>query len=259
MTQERLILRDAVDPFAIPLAGLDAVAGYADGIYQWSSEGWARFPAPIVSLSIVVSARNAGDIIDVEPGNATPADVPGWCDRFNRPGRRAPTAYVNRANWPDVIAAVGRRVVDYWVSTLDGTIAVPVPAGGKPPVAVQNKGTALTGGSYDESVILDPSWIRRSTESNLEKKMQVISNARPDGGTDFYALLSDASVVHLVDSKDSTPIEKDYPPGAWLALMTSGWFAGTAYIRGVGLDRNIWQVTFKPGVDTTWQGPFQVI
>ena len=154
-----LLLRDSDNPFAIPLDGLAAVAGYGDGPALWSSEGWARFPSAVVPLSIVLDARHQGDILDVERGAAAPADCPGWSDRFRRPGRRRPTIYCNRATILLVRQAMAGRPFDWWEATLDGTL------GWEGAVAVQLLGAAdshdpaRTAGHYDESVILDPGWI----------------------------------------------------------------------------------------------------
>lgn len=162
------VLRDSVDPFAIPLDGLDGVAGYGDGIYQWTSDGWARFQPPIVPLSIVVVPGDVGDVADVERGDFQPADAKRWFLDFARPGRRAPTYYVNRTNWPAVVDALALNVAaacDWWISTLDGTTDVWYGSPGvEPPaelrvVAVQARGSAQTGANYDESVILDPFWL----------------------------------------------------------------------------------------------------
>ena len=149
-----MILRDSTNPFDIPLDGLDAVAGYGDGPWAWSSEGWARFPAAIVPLSIVIDPAHAGDVLDVERGDATPAACPGWADRFNRPGRRRPTIYCNRETIGAVRQAMAGRPFDWWAATLDGTLT-----GTDGAVAVQWKGAALTGGHYDESTVLDAGWI----------------------------------------------------------------------------------------------------
>ena len=152
-----LLMRDSVNPDAIPLAGLFVAAGYADGRYAWTSAQWARFDPVPVKLSIVCFPGSDGDILDIEQGCASPADAAGWCDRFNRPHRRRPTLYVNRGNWNAVRAAIGSRPVDFWVSTLDGSLVSFA-------VAVQNCGAlgsgdpCQTSGDYDESVILDPSW-----------------------------------------------------------------------------------------------------
>jgi hypothetical protein len=154
-----LYLRDSDNPHAIPLDGCVAVAGYGDGRAQWSSEGWARFPESIIKLSIVIDPAHAADVLDVERGAATPSSCPGWADRFHRPGRRRPTIYCNRSTIDLVRAAMGNRAFDWWAATLDGTMYV---AGA---VAVQYCGAAdshdpcRTGGHYDESVILDPTWL----------------------------------------------------------------------------------------------------
>ena len=142
------ILRDSITAADIPTANLSAVAGYGDGLYQWSAADWQRYTG-VTQLSIVVDSSHQGDILDVEQGDATPADVPGWCDRFSRPHRRRPTVYCNRATWPFIRAAVGNRKVDYWISTLDGTTVVPGA------VAVQYRDA----GGFDESVVLDTSWL----------------------------------------------------------------------------------------------------
>lgn len=163
-----LIARDSTDPFAIPLDGLNSAWGYGDGAFVWPSSGWARFQPPIVPLSIVVSPLNVGDILDVETGDATPADCPGWNSRFSRPGRRAATFYCSRTTWPLIVNALGlsvARKVDFIVATLDGsTDAWYGSPGTSPPdglrlVAIQQLGSAQTGGNYDQSVILDPTWI----------------------------------------------------------------------------------------------------
>ena len=142
-----MIMRDSTRPGMIPPA-TPVVAGYADGSFAWTAADWALFPHS-VKLSIAVSAATQADILDVELGDATPAEVPGWCDRFSRPGRRAPTVYCSRSSWPAIQAAVGSRHVDYWIGTLDGTTSVPGA------VAVQ----FADYGTYDESTILDPTWV----------------------------------------------------------------------------------------------------
>lgn len=149
-----LIARDAIHASGIPL-DTPVVIGYGDGaISQWTSSDWARFPASTPQLSIVTDPAHAGDILDVERFDARPWQVPAWVRAFRRPGRRRPTVYASRDTWPqvvDALAAAGLPAleVDWWAATLDGTMLV---AGA---VAVQYIDT----GPYDESVILDPTWV----------------------------------------------------------------------------------------------------
>ena len=175
-----LLMRDSTNPFDIPLEGLAAVAGYGDGLYQWGSEGWARFQSPIVSLSIVVHPWDRGDILDVETGAAAPVNCLDWALRFDRPGRRLPTIYCNRNTIAAVRLAMGDRPFDWWAATLDGTVDVP------DAVAVQYCGSAdsndpcRTTGHYDESVILDPGWIglggEPAMDPTLEAKLDAVLN-----------------------------------------------------------------------------------
>src|SRR5215467_10288439 len=135
-----MIMRDSVDPFAIP-TDCDVVAGYGDGLYKWSDAGWNRFTCP--KLVIAVTALDKGDVLDVERYNATPADVPGWIDRWVGGRWRLPVIYSSRSVKPQIDTAAAGRKYDWWCSTLDGTQNVPGA------VAVQYVDT----GSYDESVI----------------------------------------------------------------------------------------------------------
>lgn len=162
--------RDSIDARAIPPS--DVVAGYGDGEWPWSpswwdgSNGWDLHPEA-QHLVVVVSAAHEGDGLDVERGDATPADVPDWVKRWKRAtGWRAAVLYCNRETWPEVVAALvaagidpAGPLVDWWIASLDGTTTVTVPDGAKPPVAIQVRGSAQTGGNYDESIILDPSWV----------------------------------------------------------------------------------------------------
>lgn len=174
-----LLMRDSTDPFAIP-ADTPVVAGYGDGRFQWSSAGWARFPNA-VKLSIVCFPQSIGDILDIETGCAAPADAPDWCDLFARPGRRAPSLYVNRSNWGTVRSAVGSRRVDYWVATLDGTQSIPGAVAVQYCGASDSNDPCRTSGHYDESVILDPAWVGGILD-------QPTFDALLRGNADFQAL-----------------------------------------------------------------------
>lgn len=173
-----LIMRDSIDPFAIPLDNLAAVAGYGDGQWMWTRDGWARFPASVVALSIVTNPRNKGDILDVERGDAQPSDCPGWSDDFNRPWRRLPTIYCNRQTIDEVRMWMGSRPFDWFAATLDGTKDVPGAA------VVQYAGENLTGGHYDESVILDPGWLGVGDMALTAQQDDNLSNVRTEVGTD---------------------------------------------------------------------------
>jgi hypothetical protein len=139
------------------------VAGYVNGHYAWSQAQWNLFPrADHVTIS-VTAAANAGDVLDVEAGDATPGQTPGWIGMRKAAGLYRPTIYCSRAVIPAVRAATGGYILgrDYDIWTADWTGAPhPVPAPGTPPAtcaATQYESTA----SWDASVVYDAAWPHR--------------------------------------------------------------------------------------------------
>jgi hypothetical protein len=141
---------DAVSWQNIP-ADAEMVAGYVDGpASQWPAEAWARFPHAVTVRITVNPADNEGDVLDVENGDAEPADAPGWIKRRHAAGAKFVTIYCNRSTLPAVQAAAQGTEYSLWISTLDGTQQV---AGA---VAVQYQGGPHA--PYDVSVVHDDSW-----------------------------------------------------------------------------------------------------
>jgi hypothetical protein len=115
---------DAVTASNIPrTAGM--VAGYIDKIKlePWSAADWARFPDAVTVTIVKKASTNAGDVLDVEPGDATPAEAPGWV-RMRRAAGADPTVYMNASTWPMVRQEFVRQNVappHYWVAKYDGS------------------------------------------------------------------------------------------------------------------------------------------
>jgi len=129
------------------------VAGYCDGPWRWSDADWARFPAAIKVRIALFGATNDGHVIDVEKSSQwTPAQLVDWAQRRRAAGVD-PTVYMNRVTWPFVrqaFQAAGVHEPHYWLATLDG--ARPWQPG---VVAIQYAGSALSGGHFDLSDVLD--------------------------------------------------------------------------------------------------------
>ncbi len=125
-------LYDAVTPSNIPLTA-KAVGGYVDGLYIWDQAGWARFPNAYKVRIAVFATTNDGEVLDIEKGNATPAEGPSWV-KMRRFAGVDPTIYCNASTWPRVRAAfVGSGVTEphYWIANWssgpvipDGAVAV---------------------------------------------------------------------------------------------------------------------------------------
>lgn len=122
------------------------VAGYLTGPYTWSAADWARFPNSI-HVGICTQARyNIGVVLDVETGDATPVQAPGWVTARRAAGID-PTVYCNASTWPSVRTAFqDAGVIEpwYWIAKYDHLSAIPAGA-----VAKQYENTA----GYDLSSV----------------------------------------------------------------------------------------------------------
>ncbi len=136
----------------VPNIPLDAqmVAGYlAPSPFAWTAADWARFPGAAKVRIAVRSTTNDGHVLDVESGDATPAQAPGWVV-MRRAAGADPTVYCSEGLWPSVRAAFTAANVaqpHYWVAAYPGGGAI-IPAGA---VAHQY----MDAGIYDKSVVAD--------------------------------------------------------------------------------------------------------
>ena len=138
---------DSVTPSAIPTSAA-VVAGYVDGAYAWSNADWARFPQAVKARIAVFPRTNDGHVLDVEQGDATPAQAPGWVT-MRRAAGIDPIVYCNTSTWPSVISAfrtAGVKEPPYWIAQYDGNPAIPSGA-----VAKQYNDPPGSGGNYDIS------------------------------------------------------------------------------------------------------------
>lgn len=114
--------------------GAELVAGYVDGWYAWSAADWARFPHALHVRIAVHAETDDGVVLDVESGDATPAQAVDWV-LARRAAGVDPTVYCNQQDtqtgWPAVRAAFQARGVPephYWVADYDGDTAIPAGA-----------------------------------------------------------------------------------------------------------------------------------
>src|SRR4051812_12158924 len=99
---------DSVNAGAIPRDAA-LVAGYlAPSRYAWSAADWARFPHAVKVRIAIFADVDDGHVLDVEPGDATPAEAPGWVKRRRAAGID-PTVYCNASTWPTVRAKFRRQ------------------------------------------------------------------------------------------------------------------------------------------------------
>lgn len=122
------LMYDAVTAANIP-RDAEMVAGYVDQIKlpPWSAADWARFPNAVKVEIVKKASSNFGHVLDVEPGDATPAEAPGWVAMRRRAGA-IPTIYVQKSSWGAVQAEFRRQGVEqpnYWIAHYNGVIELP--------------------------------------------------------------------------------------------------------------------------------------
>ncbi|WP_051943069.1 glycoside hydrolase family 25 domain-containing protein [Streptacidiphilus rugosus] len=115
------IMYDAVTAANVP-AGATLVAGYGDGYYANVAAFRSRFPHATIVEIAVSSSHDIGVVLDVETGDATPEEAPGWV-RARRAAGVDPTVYCNSSTWPEVRAAFRAQGVaepHWWIAQYDG-------------------------------------------------------------------------------------------------------------------------------------------
>lgn len=113
-------MTDTVDGWDCTHANLSAPpvaqgAGYTTGSadVRWTDADWHARPGSVRICQDAGATDDTADVLDVETGAATPADVPGWhrraLDSWNsgkRPGQRRPAVYCS----PDSIPAIAAEL-----------------------------------------------------------------------------------------------------------------------------------------------------
>jgi hypothetical protein len=171
-------------------------AGYAtggDGI-GWTSAQFAANPGVVVIDQDPAASDKTADVLDVESGAATVADVPGWykdaLSNYNanvRPGQRKPVIYCSGSNVTPVanaLSAAGISNVGIWLanpgiplasaeSTVDGA------SGPYPIIGVQYEWPGLglpSDATYDVSVY-NSSWL--DTQSGVAGSTVSLGSSGP--------------------------------------------------------------------------------
>lgn len=137
---------DGVTPSSIPTSAT-MVAGYVDGHYANLTALRKRFPEATL-VQIAVSWKTRGHVLDVEKGDATPAEAVKWCTHTMADKANGElTVYCNTSMWPQVKAAfksAGVTQPQYWIANWDGSPEIPAGA-----VAKQYRNTP----GYDVSAV----------------------------------------------------------------------------------------------------------
>lgn len=111
-----MILFDSIDAGLLP-------DGYSYGAYvggNWPTYSQVRAEHPKAHvLSIAVNAGEDAECLDIENGDASPEQFPGWWRRQRARGVRRPCAYANASTMPLLVIAlrgarIARRTIRLW-------------------------------------------------------------------------------------------------------------------------------------------------
>jgi len=156
----QIAMFDATDITQIP-AGAPAVAGYVDGKWATYPRLAAAFPGALL-LSVAVLAADDADCLDIETGDAAPADAAGWYGRQKARGAARPCLYADASAMesgviPAITAAgISRASVRLWSAHYTGTAHICGPASCKA-MSIPADGTQWTdqalGRPLDQSLL----------------------------------------------------------------------------------------------------------
>lgn len=153
------IMYDALSTEASTIpADAELVAGYIDAgpvpaAPPWTAETWALFPHAIHVPIATQAATDDGLVLDVEAGDATPEQAPGWVTMRRAAGAH-PTVYCSESAWPDVRAAFAAAIVaepEWWIAGYPGSVG----AGQLYPGSVAHQYGGSAAGTWDVSAVAD--------------------------------------------------------------------------------------------------------
>lgn len=155
------LMYDSTNPAGIPV-GAEIVAGYIDGIYGpdhakygqtgWDAAAWARFPNAIKVYIACFASTNDGHVLDVETGDATASQAPGWVLKRRAAGID-PSVYTSYSNWAlvrNAFQSAGVAEPHYWIADYDNIATIFNGA-----IAKQYADPVFTKADYDLSIVAD--------------------------------------------------------------------------------------------------------
>jgi hypothetical protein len=238
-----LTMYDSTNVGTLP-PGADAYAGYVQGAFQTFAALQRLFaPGGAHLLSIAVFASGDADCLDIESGDATVAQAPGWVKRQLARGAHRPCLYTSVSNMDALVSALGgagisRTEVRLWSAHYGQGkhICGPSTCGltGHACDGTQWTDAAL-GRSLDESILLNDffSLSAPATQLIVEESMLLKTGAGsltpvaiPHGATHVRLLAQDTATVGvLFHNQGTTTLDLSWVAGSQRLAVPAGVFA----------------------------------
>lgn len=143
-------MADSTNVLNLP-GGFDLYAGYDDGRWPSADAIKAKYGTKTVIRITVFPSDNEGDCLDVESGDATPAQAPAWIVKRRQAGHGGPLVYCSWSALPSVrqaFTSAGIPFPGFWVAGYPSPDGDAIPAG-----TVGHQW--IDHGPYDESLMVD--------------------------------------------------------------------------------------------------------
>ena len=198
---------DSITPSLLP-AGNYAYAGYVGGNWATYPEIKARFPSANV-LSIAINSSETAQCLDIEQGDAAPADAPAWVLRQKTP---RPCLYASVSAMDGVLvhlsaAGIPRSSVRLWSAHYTGSAHICGPSTCKQ-MSVSADGTQWTsfanGINLDESLLNDdffgvtPSMPPTVTYASVSASLPVLAKGMTDSDLPHWYIRRVQAVLNYV-------------------------------------------------------------
>ena len=225
------IMYDGIYASDVP-AGAQLYASYVDGDWPDYPAMAAKFPNAVHVSVAVTASYNGGKALDVENGDATPAQSVDWVIARRADGQD-PTVYCSVSNWPAVKSAFAIRSVSaphYWVADYSLGDNPSIPDGA---VALQYTDK----GGYDISVVadywpgVDPVPVTTIPEEDMPYLISVTPDPTnttdtADKGSGIFSV-DGGTVVHVPTTPDETNLASRFgapivtSPARYAALIAA--------------------------------------
>ena len=203
-----IILFDSITVSAIP-QDAEAVAGYTSGFWPTYNELVAKYPHAHV-LSIAVTALHRARCLDVEPGDASPAQAPGWYRNLAERSQGLPVLYCSASTVAQLVSTMSHSGIDrdqYYIWSAHYTFREHICSAsvcGYPKADATQWTDKALGRNLDQSLCHDYFFGAKPAPAPAPPKdtVDLDVGTMPDGRQEIFVQLKSGEIQHRWNAKD---------------------------------------------------------